>query len=118
ACYANVTTLLQGLANANGVYTVANVRATQASLGGGTSGGWTMFIVYENPEMPGRYITSYDGFAAVNQGVGSVDVNYTGFITVPAPMPVYAKLAVSALEGDQQINGDQLRFKAASMPTF
>jgi hypothetical protein len=118
ACYADVTSLLQGLANPNGQYTVANVRATQADLSGGVSGGWVLFIVYENPEMPGRYITSYDGFAAVNQGVGSVDVNYSGFTTVPAPLPVYAKLAVAALEGDRQINGDQLRFKAASLPGF
>src|SRR5690606_22260298 len=83
ACYADVTDLIKGLANPNGEYTVANIRATQASLTGGVSGGWTIFVVYENPNKPGKYVTSYDGFAGVNQDLGEIDVDYSGFTTVP-----------------------------------
>lgn len=118
ACYADVTSILSGLANPNGSYFVANVRATQADLPGGISAGWTLFVVYENPLLPGKYITSYDGFSGVNAALGSLDVPYSGFITPPAPLPVRAKLAVAALEGDQQISGDQLRFKANGVANF
>jgi gliding motility-associated-like protein len=118
ACYADVTAILSGMANPNGEFTVANVRATQASLPGGISAGWSLFVVYENPLLPGKYITSYDGFAGVNATLGSLDVQYSGFITPPAPLPVRAKLAVSALEGDQQITGDRLQFRANTLPTF
>ncbi|WP_157499514.1 beta strand repeat-containing protein, partial [Flavobacterium beibuense] len=117
-CYADITTLVAGLADPNGTYTAANIRATQGSLSGGVSGGWTIFIVYENPNKPGKYVTSYDGFAGVNSGLGSIDVNYTGFTTVPAPLPVRAKLMACALEGDRLITGDRLRFKDASETNY
>ena len=118
ACYADVTSLVAGLADPNGEYTVANIRASQADLSGGVSGGWTLFVVYENPNKPGKYVTSYDGFAGVNSGLGSIDVNYSGFTTVPAPLPVRAKLMACALEGDKGINGDRLEFKEAAAGTF
>lgn len=119
ACYADITSLVTGLNNPEGEYTVANIRATQGYInGGGVSGGWTIFFVYENPTMPGKYITSYDGFAGVRSDIGSTDINYSGFTTLPAPFPVRARLASAALEGDNRITGDQLMFRAASNPTF
>ncbi|RYJ42072.1 T9SS type B sorting domain-containing protein [Flavobacterium beibuense] len=118
-CYADITSLVAGLANPNGTYTAANIRASEAdNISGGVSGGWTIFIVYENPNMPGKYVTSYDGFAGVKSSLGSIDVNYTGFTTVPAPLPVRAKLMACALEGDKGIQGDQLLLKDASVATF
>ena len=119
ACYADITNLVVPLANPEGEYTIANIRATQGFLnGGGVSGGWTIFFVYENPQLPGKYITSYDGFAGVSATVGQTDINYSGFITLPPPFPVRAQLASAALEGDNRITGDQLRFKAFTNPTF
>jgi gliding motility-associated-like protein len=119
ACYADVTSLVTALNNPEGVYTAANIKATQGYInGGGVSGGWTMFVVYENPTMTGKYITAYDGFAGVRSDIGQTDINYSGFTTLPAPFPVRARLASAALEGDNRITGDQLMFKAASNPTF
>ncbi len=119
ACYADITSLVTGLANPEGEYTVANIRATQGFVnGGGVSGGWTIFFVYENPTMTGKYITAYDGFAGVRSTIGQTDINYSGFTTLPPPFPVRAKLASAALEGDNRITGDQLLFRAASNPTF
>jgi gliding motility-associated-like protein len=119
ACYADITSLVNGLANPEGEYTVANIRATQGFLnGGGVSGGWTIFFVYENPTMTGKLITAYDGFAGVRATIGQTDINFTGFNSLPAPFPVRAKLASAALEGDNRITGDQLLFKAASNATF
>ena len=119
ACYADITSLVTGLTNPEGEYTVANIRATQGQInGGGVSGGWTIFFVYENPTMTGKYITAYDGFAGVRATIGQTDINYSGFTTLPPPFPVRAKLASAALEGDNRITGDQLLFRAASNATF
>jgi gliding motility-associated-like protein len=119
ACYADITSLVTSLTNPEGEYTVANIRATQGQInGGGVSGGWTIFFVYENPTMTGKFITAYDGFAGVRASIGQTDINYSGFTTLPPPFPVRAKLASAALEGDNRITGDQLLFRAASNATF
>jgi large repetitive protein len=119
ACYVDITSLVTSLANPEGEYTAANIRSTQGFVnGGGVSGGWTIFFVYENPTFTGKYITSYDGFAGVRAAIGQTDIAYSGFTTLPPPFPVRAKLASAALEGDNRITGDQLLFKAASNATF
>lgn len=118
ACYADVTSLVTALTNPQGEYTVANIRATTGGLtpGGGSAGGWTLIIVYENPNLAGRYITTFDGFARVN-GTNSVDIDYTGFTTIPAG-PVSVDLGAATLEGDFRIVGDGLSIRAASNTTF
>ncbi|TDQ32818.1 T9SS type B sorting domain-containing protein [Zeaxanthinibacter enoshimensis] len=118
ACYADITALLTGLANPEGDYTVANMRAVTGSLspGGGAAAGWTLVIVYENPSYTGKKITTFDGFARVRAGE-QVDINYTGFNTIPVG-PVRARLGVAALEGDNRITGDELHISAASNPGF
>ena len=118
ACYADITDYVKNLGNPEGIYTVANVRSTEGDISGGVSGGWNIFFVYENPKLPGKYITSYDGFAGINSGLGTLDINYSGFNTLPAPFPVNAKLAAAALEGDNRITGDQLQFKGATAANF
>ncbi len=118
ACYADVTSLVAGLANPEGDYTVANIRSVTGSLtpGGGAAGGWTLVIVYENPTLTGKLITTFDGFARVN-GTNSIDINYSGFNTIPAG-PVNADIGVGALEGDYRIDGDGMSIRAASNASF
>ncbi|NAS31593.1 DUF11 domain-containing protein, partial [Flavobacteriaceae bacterium R38] len=118
ACYADVTSIVTGLADANGEYTVANVRATNGFITGGGSAGWSLVIVFENPTLPGKFITTFDGFAGVDAATGSVDVDYNGFNTLPAPFPVRANLTTLGLEGDNRITGDQLAIRASSNPGF
>ncbi|NER14205.1 DUF11 domain-containing protein, partial [Leptobacterium flavescens] len=118
ACYADVTSIISGLGDPNGEYFVANVRATNGFISGGGSAGWTLVVVYENPTLPGKFITTFDGFAGVDSSSGSVDVDYNGFITLPAPFPVRANISVGALEGDNRITGDQLAIRANSNATF
>ncbi|WP_324024746.1 T9SS type B sorting domain-containing protein [Maribacter sp. BPC-D8] len=113
AAYKDVTSIVTGLANPNGDYFVANVRAsTGNSISGGISGGWKMVIVYENPNLPGdKFITTFDGYAGVKSGE-SIDIPVNGFTTLPAPFPVYANMGVAALEGDNRIGGDALQINA------
>ncbi|MEM6515130.1 MAG: chromophore lyase, partial [Bacteroidota bacterium] len=116
-CYKNVTNLVQGLTDANGTYTLANLRATRGRRLGGCSAGWTMVVVYESPILPSKYIALFDGYAGV-QNSTELDIPVAGFQTLPAPFPVNANLAVGALEGDIGIGGDSFRFKAQSSANF
>ena len=116
-CYKNVTGLVQGLADANGTYTLANLRATRGERTGGCSAGWTLAVIYESPILPSKYIAVFDGYAGV-QGNTDLDIPVAGFQTLPAPFPVNANLAVGALEGDLGITGDSFQFKAASSTNF
>ncbi|WP_198037232.1 T9SS type B sorting domain-containing protein [Maribacter hydrothermalis] len=113
AAYKDVTSIVTGMANPNGEYFVANVRAsTGSSVSGGISGGWKMVVVYENPNLPGdKFITTFDGYAGIASG-RSVDIPINGFTTLPAPFPVYANMGVAALEGDNRIGGDGLQINA------
>ena len=118
ACYKDVTSILTGLTNPDGEYTVANIRASSGDdVTGGVSGGWSLIIVYENPTYPGKYITTFDGYAGIKSGE-TVDIPFSGFTTLPAPFPVNAKLGVAALEGDNRITGDRLSIKADSNGSF
>ncbi len=118
ACYKDVTSIVTGLTNPDGDYFVGNVRASSgSSIQGGVSGGWTMVVVYENPTYPGKFITTFDGYAGIKSGE-TVDIPFSGFTTLPPPFPVRAKLGVATLEGDNRIDGDQLAFKADSNGSF
>ena len=118
ACYADVTNLLTALPNASGEYTVANVPSSQGvgignSLPGGSAGGWTLIIVYENPNLKGRLISTFDGFARVT-GTSLVNIPYSGFETIPAGQ-VEVSLGVAALEGDYRISGDGLSLEGTAL---
>jgi uncharacterized repeat protein (TIGR01451 family) len=117
ASYADVTALLTGLVDPQGTYTVANVVGSTGSNGGtGLCGGWTLFLVYEDPTLPGKYITSFDGFSTITSATGTLDIAVSGFKTIPVG-PVRAGFAFSALEGDQGINGDYLRINGTLIGT-
>ncbi|MCG2459221.1 T9SS type B sorting domain-containing protein [Flavobacteriaceae bacterium F89] len=118
ACYKDVTSIVTGLPNPDGDYFVANVRASNGSgLSGGISGGWTMVVVYENPDLPGKYITTFDGYAGI-KSKETLDIPINGFSTLPNPFPVLAKIGVATLEGDNRITGDGLSIKANSNSIF
>ena len=112
AVYADVTNLLN-VTNAEGTYAVANIKATTGKDNPGFSAGWHLYVIYENPNLPAKNITSFNGFANVN-GSSSVDINVSGFQTIPAG-PVNAKVAFATLEGDQGIVGDFYRINGTKM---
>jgi len=116
-CYKNVTSLLQGLTEADGEYTVANLRATRGIRRGGCSAGWTLVVIYESPILPSKFISTFDGYAGVQNGA-ELDIPVSGFQTLPAPLPVNANICVSALEGDIGLGGDSFQFKASTSPTY
>lgn len=116
ASYADITTLVQGLANPQGIYTVADVVTSTGSNGGmGLSAGWSIFIVYEDPNLVSKSVVTFDGFSGIG-GATTLDVPITGFRTIPVG-PVRAKFAFTALEGDQDITGDYLQINGNTIST-
>ncbi|WP_452224474.1 T9SS type B sorting domain-containing protein [Lacinutrix chionoecetis] len=118
ACFADVTAIVTGFGSGVdlGTYTVANVSSGLGETatfnpynGTGQSAGWSLFVVYEDPTLPGKSITSFDGFTAISLANNqSLDIPIDGFRTVPAPAPVRANFAFATLEGDSPILGDQM----------
>lgn len=111
AVYADITEYINQIDNPFGEYTVANIRATEGRISGGVAAGWTLFVVYRDASMKGKYITSYDGFSGLSDDF--TDVQFSGFTTVPEGQ-VNAKIALAVLEGDNNLTGDQFFFKAGA----
>ncbi|KRB54849.1 hypothetical protein ASD98_17590 [Flavobacterium sp. Root186] len=106
AYYYDLTTMVQGLANPEGTYTVANIISGRGGINGGFSAGWNLFVVYEDPKSSAKYITSFDGLRWIQASSGPVTYDLTGFKTIPTGV-VKAKLAFAALEGDVNLTGDK-----------
>ncbi len=114
ACYTDVTSILQGLENPNGTYTIADMRASTGFSGynsNGISGGWVLVVAYEDPTLSAKHISTSNGFLTVAPGDAKKEFIYEGFQTVPAPLQVNARYAIAALEGDQPFHGDTFQIK-------
>ncbi|WP_298535635.1 T9SS type B sorting domain-containing protein [uncultured Algibacter sp.] len=108
AYYHDVTDMLTALANPEGTYGVANISSMVGPKPNseGLSAGWSLFVVYEDPLLPSKYITSFDGFTKITSTINETfPVN--GFKTIPTG-PVRAKYAFSTIEGDRRWEGDYL----------
>ncbi|QYS87948.1 hypothetical protein [Flavobacterium davisii] len=117
AAYADVTNLLNKGGDVQGDYTVANIVCSQGKVQGGYSAGWHLYVIYENPNLPAKNITSFNGFTKLNN-TNELDVNVSGFKTIPTGN-VGAWVAFGALEGDQQISGDFFKINNVLMqPPF
>ncbi|URM37843.1 T9SS type B sorting domain-containing protein [Flavobacterium anhuiense] len=116
AYYYDLTSLVQGLANPEGQYTVANIISAQGNINGGFSAGWNLFVVYEDPKSSAKYITSFDGFRWIQANSNAVTYNISGFKTIPTGT-VKAKLAFAALEGDVDLTGDRYSINNTDIST-
>ncbi|WP_299212339.1 T9SS type B sorting domain-containing protein [uncultured Dokdonia sp.] len=125
ACVADVTDIVQSYPSNLGYYTVANI-ATKTGVGNnatprnrnGYTAGWSLFIVYEDPTLPSKSITSFDGFSAIFRDQAAVDINIDGFRTLPFPQPVRANLAFATLEGDLSLGGDRMSLNGTDLSTI
>ena len=115
AAFADVTKFVAEQIDPNGVYTVANVPATQGTIEGGVAAGWTLFIVYENDLLSPRFISSFDGFAAANDQ--PITIDYSGF-TPAQSGTINTKIGLVALEGDHNLIGDSFLIKASQNKNF
>lgn len=114
-CFADVTELLKKSQHLNGEYTVANIKATQGFVSGGGAAGWFLFIIYEAAGARPKYISSFNGYAPVNDNV--VDIELTDFKTREEGN-IKASIFAAALEGDAKLYQDQLAIMKSGDSSF
>lgn len=94
--FANVTKLIQGNKSVDGEYTVANIRAAQGSIEGGSCAGWALVIAYENTAEPFRKIDIKDGFLEVK---GNKNIAFTNY-KIPSVKEAFPRLLGAVLDAD------------------
>lgn len=108
-CFADVTTYFQtygsGIYWAGDVYTMTG-NGSNDPYGTGYYGGWSVIIIYSDPNEVYRNITVFDGYNVCWNN--TITVNVSGFLT-PETGSFTTKLGVIAWEGDLYITDDRLR---------
>ncbi|WP_298238093.1 T9SS type B sorting domain-containing protein [uncultured Algibacter sp.] len=116
ACYAEVTDLLTGLTDVEGTYTVANIIAGQGSnFSTGLAAGWTLLVIYEDPNLHTKSFTSFDGFSHIFDGHQET-IPVTGFTTPPAGN-IDLQFAYGALDGDRTKRATKLEINGKEVTT-
>ena len=115
AYYHDVTDMLTALPDPEGTYSVANISTLVGPKPNseGLSAGWSLFVVYEDPLLPSKYITSFDGFTKITSSINET-FPVSGFNTIPTG-PVRAKFAFSTIEGDRSYRGDYLKLNGSTI---
>lgn len=115
AYYHDVTDLVTALPNPEGTYTVGNISTLVGPKPNseGLSAGWSLFVIYEDPLLPSKYITSFDGFTKITSSINET-FPVSGFNTIPTG-PVRAKFAFGTIEGDRGYTGDYLRLNGTTI---
>jgi len=114
-CYADVTSILQNSEQINGAYTVANIRATQGLISGGSAGGWLLYVIYEDDEATPKYFTTYNGFQDVFKD--PIDIVFKNFKS-PEVGEIKTSFIIGALEGDQKLKTDHCAFFNEANQTY
>ena len=109
SAYADVTSLVQAAGEGN--YTMANV---QAGTGGDRYAGWSLVVVYEDPNEKLRSLNVYDGFVFIAANGGPISTTISGFET-PSSAGFEVELGAVIYEGDVAFTGDQFRLNNTNL---
>ncbi|WP_242093830.1 T9SS type B sorting domain-containing protein [Aestuariivivens sediminicola] len=116
ACYAEVTDLLSGLTDIEGAYTVANVTSGLGlNNSTGLAAGWTLIVIYEDPNLHMKSFNIFDGFSHIYDGHQET-VPVTGFATPPAGN-IDLQFAYAALDGDRTKRATKLEINGKEVTT-
>ena len=116
ACYADVTSILQNLTDIEGTYTIADVVSSEGTNHStGLSAGWTLFIIYEDPDLHTKSFTTFDGFSHIYDG-HELQVPVDGFMTPPAGH-IDLQFAYATLDGDKTKRATKLEINGKEVTT-
>ncbi len=109
----NVTTLVQQ--GGAGTYTTGRVVGTLTITNDSTANhaGWTLGVIYQNPNLPFRNMSLRAGAVLVQANSSAVTTTLTGFST-PVSGALGGRALFSAQEGDANRTGDQALFGATT----
>ncbi|WP_250437313.1 T9SS type B sorting domain-containing protein [Hanstruepera flava] len=116
ACYAEVTDILNALTTVEGTYSVANVVSSEGTnFSTGLSAGWTLFVIYEDPDLHTKSFTTFDGFSHIYDDHYE-EVPVTGFTTPPAGH-IDLQFAYATLDGDKTKRATKLEINNKEVTT-
>ena len=102
-CYAEITDILKSTSKTSGIYTVANVRATQGHILGGSSGGWMMYVVYKDESLSKKEFTLFNGFQSVEKSEFELNILARDSLST--------SITLGVLEGDERLKTDEISLK-------
>lgn len=102
-CYADITNILKSTSKTSGTYTVANVRATQGHILGGSSGGWMMYVVFKDESLSKKEFKLYNGFQSVEKSKFELNIS--------ARDSASTYITLGVLEGDERLKTDEISLK-------
>ncbi|MBD0831736.1 T9SS type B sorting domain-containing protein [Aestuariibaculum sediminum] len=116
ACFADVTDIVSSLTDIEGTYTMADVVSSEGfNNSTGLSAGWSLIIIYEDPELHTKSFTLFDGFSHIYDGHQET-IPVTGFRTPPSG-PVDLQFAYGALDGDRTKRATKLEINGKEVTT-
>jgi hypothetical protein len=113
SAFADVTSLVSGATGGSGTYFVGNIQTTPGYSVVGTTGNWSLLVVYGNSAQPTRSFSVFDGLAFAG-GLGPVSIPIAGFKT-PTVGSIDADLIISAQDGEGAV--DSVRINSTSSVT-
>ncbi|MCV6629911.1 MAG: T9SS type B sorting domain-containing protein [Flavobacteriaceae bacterium] len=114
--YINITSILQALPNASGTYTIADVVGTTGWISGGSTAGWTMVVVFEDPSLSPKKFSIQDGLFRIDKG-HSYTNSLDSFLT-KSQGAVNLSLGHGVLDADRSGVGSQVRIKPSANSNF
>ncbi|WP_282123527.1 T9SS type B sorting domain-containing protein [Algibacter mikhailovii] len=113
-CYADVSNLLSGLSDLEGTYTLANVTSSLGSnFSTGLAAGWTLVMIYENPNLNTKSFTVFDGFSHIYDS-HTETIPISGFNTPPSGS-IDIQMAYAALDGDRTKRATKMEIDGKSV---
>ncbi len=104
-------------AHRSGSYEVRGVPATQVeNINSLNAAGWTMVVVVRDDAEPLRNLTVFVGGSFVDEDTQQ-DYAVSGFCAPPSG-EIHGKVALSAIEGDAELTGDQLQIAPTVADAF
>ncbi len=123
SCYKDITTLVTSQKNPNGLYTIANIAASTTKsnpaveVGNGLAGGWTMIIIYEDPNKSQKRFYIYDGYVNIASKAAPVVFSFDNFKTIQKG-DVKSKIGIVSYEGDKGIQGDAIEILSQASNSY
>jgi len=109
--FADVTSQVRSAGS--GTYWVGGILAQTGNSGLGFYAGWSLVVVYRDPNATLKNLVVYDGLATVSDG-NDVSITLSGFLT-PLVGAVNARVGAGALEADGGLTGDRLLLNGSSL---
>ncbi len=107
-CVGDVTTMLQG--TGGGQFWAANISSYPNEGNGGSTSGWTLFVVFKSPLSPPRLISLWDGFK-------NITVNNTETFTLTGLQAPSTVGAFQSYVGFAALDGENLATQLAGADT-